>query len=302
MRAFKAFITIALVSCAIIAGLLFTRTSRSATEDRALEADRALQTAYAKSDMTTVKKLLDDEFRWIDTGGIMYERADALRANLKPLVPMTADTKITEHQYGKVVWIQHNLEHKFAAYFWVQRPQGWRLLHVNEIEAHPAVPGENSRPTFTIPCVNPCKELPWNPLSADEKAAIEGWQDQESGTGRRLMHMGDHVFTISSTTMNPQQTVPASGLTKIEPPTPEHPFVSTTPAIYVKTWDFGDTVVAIMLQPTWGGKPYWSSRVFANHNGLWKMEESYHTTVTAAPQMQYVPNQKWETETSSVGN
>lgn len=182
----------------------------------------------------------------------------------------------------------------------MQRPQGWRLLHVNEIDAHPAVRGENARPTFTIPCINPCKQLPWKPLSASEKAAVEGWQDQESGTGRRLMHMGDHVFTISSNTMNPQQTVPASGPTKVEPPTPEHPFISTTPAIYVKTWDFGDSVVAIMLQPTWGGKPYWSSRVYANHNGFWKMEESYHTTVSAAPRMQYVPDQKWET--SSAGN
>jgi hypothetical protein len=295
----KRFMMIAVVLFAVTAALLVVQTSRSATDDAALQADRALQTAYAKGDAATVRKLLDDEFRWIDTDGVMYERADALRANLKPLVPMTADTKITEHQYGKVVWIQHNLEHKFAAYFWVQRPMGWRLLHVNEIEARPGVPGENSRPTFTIPCMNPCKQLPWKPLSASEKAAIQGWQDQESGTGRRLMHMGDHVFTISSTTMNPQQTVPASGPTNVEPPTPERPFVSTTPAIYVKTWDFGDSVVAIMLQPTWGGKPYWSSRVFANHNGFWKMEESYHTTVNAAPRMQYVPDQKWETSSAS---
>jgi len=60
--------------------------------------------------------------------------------------------------------------------------------------------------------------------------------------------------------------------------------------VWVRTWDFGDAVVAVMLQPTWGGKPYWSSRVFGNHNGFWKMEESYHTTIQAAPRMQYVPN------------
>ena len=77
--------------------------------------------------------------------------------------------------------------------------------------------------------------------------------------------------------------------TTIARPTPEHPFVSTTPAIYVKTWDFGDSVVAIMLQPTWGGKPYWSSRVFANHNGFWKMEESYHTTIQASLRMTALP-------------
>jgi hypothetical protein len=61
-----------------------------------MQADRALQVSYAKSDTAMIKKLLDDEFRWIDKDGIMYERADALRANLKPLVPMSADTKVAE--------------------------------------------------------------------------------------------------------------------------------------------------------------------------------------------------------------
>lgn len=295
----KRFMPIALALCTISAGLLAAQTTKPAEEDAIVKADRALAAAYAKGDIATIKKMLDQEFTWIDTDGIMYERADTFRANLKPLVPMNADTKITEHKYGKVVWIQDNVGHKYAAHFWVQRPEGWRLLHVNEIEAHPAVPGENSRPTFTIPCINPCKELPWKPLSANEKAAIEGWQEQESGTGHRLMHMGDNVWTISSNTMNPQQTVPASGPTKVDPPTPGHPFISTTPAVYVRTWDFGDAVVAIMLQPTWGGKPYWSSRVFGNHNGFWKMEESYHTTIQAAPRMQYVPNTE---ESSKSGN
>jgi hypothetical protein len=103
------------------------------------------------------------------------------------------------------------------------------------------------------------------------------------------MHMGDHVWTISSNTMKPTQTVPSNEPTKVETPTPDRPFISTTPAVWVRTWDFGDAVVAIMLQPTWGGKPYWSSRVLGNHNGFWKMEESYHTTIQAAPRMQAVP-------------
>jgi len=131
--------------------------------------------------------------------------------------------------------------------------------------------------------------LPYKPLSASEKAAIENWQDQESGTGHHDMHMGDHVVVINSTTATPRQSPTATGPTKVNPPTAERPFVSTTPALWARTWDFGDAVVAIMLQPTWGGKAYWSSRVFANHNGLWKMEESYHTTIQAAPRMTAVP-------------
>jgi hypothetical protein len=219
----------------------------------------------------------------------MWARKDALRARLKPLLPVASDVKITEHKYGKVVWIQNNQGNKFAAHVWVQRPAGWRLLHTNEIATRPAEPGATARPNFTIPCINPCKELPYKPLSASEKAAIDSWQDQESGTGHHDMHIGDNVVVISSNTTTPRQSATATGPTKVTPPTADRPFVSTTPALWARTWDFGDAVFAIMLQPTWGGKAYWSSRVFGNHNGFWKMEESYHTTIQAAPRMTAVP-------------
>lgn len=285
----KRYAMIAFGLCTVLAAGLLAAQSKPA-DDEIVKADKTLEMAYAKGDHATINKLLDPEFSWIDTDGIMWERADTFRANLKPLVPMTDETKITEHKYGKVVWIQDNIGNKYAAHFWVQRPEGWRLLHVNEIEARPEQPGEMSKPTFTIPCINPCKQLPWKALSPSEKAAIENWQDQESGTGHHDMHMGDHVVVIGSNTMNPKPSPTATGPTKVNPPTPDRPFVSTTPALWVRTWDFGDSVVAIMLQPTWGGKAYWSSRVFANHgNGFWKMEESYHTTIQAAPMMQAVP-------------
>ena len=59
--------------------------------------------------------------------------------------------------------------------------------------------------------------------------------------------------------------------------------------MWVRSWDFGDAVVAIMVQPTDGGKAYWSSRVYGNHDGFWVMEESYHNTIKASPVMVGVP-------------
>lgn len=287
----KRYISIVMVLCAVSAGLLAAQTKQTDanTNDPVVQADQALVAAFYKGDKATVNKYLDADFSWIDTDGIMWAREDALRAGLKPLVPVASDVKITEHKYGKVVWIQDNQGNKFAAHFWVQRPEGWRLLHTNEIATRPAEPGENTRANFTIPCINPCKELPYKALSASEKAAIENWQDQESGTGHHDMHMGDNVVVISSTTATPRPSPTATGPTKVTPPTADRPFISTTPALWARTWDFGDAVVAIMLQPTWGGKAYWSSRVFGNHNGFWKMEESYHTTIQAAPRMTAVP-------------
>jgi len=131
--------------------------------------------------------------------------------------------------------------------------------------------------------------VPYKPISDNEKAVLANWQDQESGTGHHDMHMGDNVVVISSNTSTPRPSPTATGPTKVNPPTADRPFISTTPALYVRSWDFGDSVVMIMLQPTWGGKAYWSSRVFGNHNGFWKMEESYHTTFQSAPRMQAMP-------------
>jgi hypothetical protein len=286
-------LAVAVVLCAVSAGLLAAQASKPASGESAVQADRALGAAFEKGDSTVVNKLLDAEFTWIDTDGIMWERADALRAGLKPLVPNGSDVKTLEHRYamGKVAWIQNNQGNKYAAHIWVQRPAGWRLLHVNEIATRPADPVASVRPDYAVPCINPCKEVPYKPISASEKAALAGWQDQEgvNGPGHHDMHIGDNVVVISSTTTTPRASATAPGPTPVSPAAANRPQVGAAPALWVRTWDFGDAVVAIMLQPTYGGKAYWSSRIFGNHNGLWKMEESYHTTIQASPRMTALP-------------
>jgi hypothetical protein len=223
----------------------------------------------------------------------MYERPDALRAGLKPLISNGGDVKTIEHKYagGKVVWVQNNLGNKWAAHIWVQRPAGWRLLHANEIATRPADPVGNVRPDYAVPCTNPCHEVPYKPISASEQAALAAWQDQEgaNGPGHHDMHIGDNVVVISSTTTTPRPSATAPGPTPVNPAAANRPPVGAAPALWVRTWDFGDAVVAIMIQPTYGGKAYWSSRIFGNHNGFWKMEESYHTTIQASPRMTALP-------------
>jgi hypothetical protein len=288
-------LAVALVMCAGFAGLLAARTTKlaAAAETSAVQADRSLGAAYEKGDNAAVSRLLDAEFTWIDTDGIMYERPDALRANLKPLIPNAGDVKTIEHKYagGRVVWVQNNQGNKWAAHIWVQRPAGWRLLHANEIATRAADPNANVRPDYAVPCINPCREVPYKPISAGEQAALAAWQDQEgaNGPGHHDMHIGDNVVVISSTTTTPRRSATASGPTPVNPAAANRPPVGAAPALWVRTWDFGDAVVAIMIQPTYGGKAYWSSRIFGNHNGFWKMEESYHTTIQASPRMTALP-------------
>ena len=276
--------------CVGSAGILFAQ-AKPAGDDVVVQADKALAAAYAKGDMAAAAKFFDNDFSWITTDGIMMERPDVLRAGLKPLVT-GADMKIIEFKYGdRVVWIQNSQGQKFAAHFWVKRPEGWRLLHINEIAVQPAEPGANYRAPYSIPCDNPCKEVPYKPLSASEKAMLAAWQDQEGGTGRHDIHMGDNLIAVNSNSdgaarQAAQQTAARGGAAgrgagaaaagQGAAPAGADGTVATgrftvgaAPALWGRSWDFGDAVVVIMVQPTYGGKAYWSSRIFGNHNGFW---------------------------------
>jgi hypothetical protein len=298
----KVHMSLALVLCAVSAPFALAKAKTSATADPALQADRTLTMALEKGDRAVANKLLDADFNWIDTDGINWSRADALRAGLKPLVGVGPDVKITEYYYGRsVAWIQHNEgKNKFAAHFWVRRPSGWRLLLTNEIDVRPASEEQMVRPNYEVPCINPCKEIPFKSLTASEKAMLAAWQDQESGNGDHDMYMGKDLLVVNSYSNGfarraRQKAMEAAG--KIKPhmaPNPANagrPKVGAAPALYVREWDFGDAIVTLMLQPTYGGKAYWSTRIFsdAGHKGFWKMEQSYHTFVQASPVMTAVP-------------
>lgn len=280
------------IVCGVAGLALLTPKPAAGADDPVVQADRALVQALEKGNRAVAEKLLDVDFSWIDSQGVMWAKEDAFRAGLKPLVGSDDDIKITEHKYGKVIWIQKNQGDRYVAHFWVQRPQGWRLLHTNEINVNPAAAVHQIRPNFEVPCINPCQQMPYKPESPSEKAAMEGWLDQEADTGNHDAHLGENLRAVHSEAgMQPPKAerVAATQRAKADPANRNRPAVAVAPVLWARTWDFGDTVVAVMLQPTYGGKAYWASRIFANHNGFWMMEESYHTTIQASPIMTAVP-------------
>jgi hypothetical protein len=70
---------------------------------------------------------------------------------------------------------------------------------------------------------------------------------------------------------------------------------SVSPALWMRSWNFGAAVVSIACQPNDGGKSYWASRVFAKiKNGLSQTMEGYHTTIHASPILSVIPQGKKE--------
>jgi hypothetical protein len=267
----------------------------SAADDPVAKADKAATAALAKGDKTMANKWLDPDFTWIDSQGIMWFKTDAFRAAIKPLVS-ESDAKIIEHKYGKsVVWIQWNSGRDYAAHFWVKRPSGWKLLHMTEIASVPKRDFQTVAPTYDIPCNNPCKAVPYKPLSAGEKAALDEWQEQESSQANWEKHVADNMDQRVVSTYggaSPSKADRIAGMNKRRAANPNAPKVGAAPALFIRTWDFGDAVVMIACQPTYGDKAYWSSRVLApNADGLWQMMESYHNFIQASPVMNATPNQ-----------
>jgi hypothetical protein len=221
----------------------------------------------------------------------MWAKDDAFRAGLKPLVGSGSDVKIIEHKYGKVVWIQESAGNNYVAHFWVERPKGWRLLHTTEIAVRER-DFEPVRPTYDVPCENPCKAVPYKPLSPGEKAALDEWQEQESSQAGWEKHVADNFDQRVVSTYggpSPSKADRIAARNKRMQADPNAPKVGAAPALWIRTWDFGGAVVMLSCQPTYGEKAYWSSRVLAPVNGLWQMVESYHNYIKASPVMTAVP-------------
>jgi hypothetical protein len=267
-----------------------------AADDAVVTADKAVAAALAKGDKVAANKYLDPDFSWIDSEGIMWAKEDAFRAGLKPILTESADNKITEHKYGKsVVWIQWNQGNKYSARFWVKRASGWKLLHTTEIAAMAKRDFQMVEPTYDIPCNNPCGAVPYKPLTPGEKAALDEWQEQESSQANWEKHVADNMDQRAVSTYggaSPSKADRIIGMNKRKAANPNAPKVGAAPALWIRTWDFGDAVVMVSCQPTYGDKAYWSSRVLApNEAGLWQMMESYHNYILASPVMTATPNQ-----------
>jgi hypothetical protein len=282
------------IACLGLAGTL--NLADAAADDPIVTADRAVVAALAKGDKAAANKWLDQDFSWVDSEGIMWSKDDAFRAGLKPLVSAGDDIKVIEHKYGnKVVWIQWNQGNKYSARFWVKRPSGWKLLHTTEIAAVPKRDFQTVAPAYDIPCDNPCKAVPYKPLSAGEKAALDEWQEQESSQANWEKHVADDMDQRVVSTYggaSPSKADRIAGMNRRKAANENAPKVGAAPALWIRTWDFDDVVVMVSIQPSYGDKAYWSSRVLAkNAAAVWQMMESYHNYVLASPVMTATPNQ-----------
>ena len=243
------------------------------------DANEKLIEALQTRDAAAIEPLLDADFSWITPAGVHRSRASVVASLPEPAIGRAKDVSVAVRRLGsKITVVQHHGGTTHAMHVWVQRPAGWRLLHVSEvIEGERVVYGGTM--IGAANCINPCKIVPFIPANATEKAVIEAWQAQQSGPEQWAKHIpDDNVARTSNGTYTKADRIAVQ-----EQQTRAGTVVAPGPLTWARIWEFGDSALMIALQPRAVGKPFWGSRVFELRNGTWMMAESYQTSIQEHP-------------------
>jgi hypothetical protein len=263
-----------------------------------LSANADFDAALARGDRAAMDALLDAEFTWIFSDGRFYGRSDTLQALPPSASSQTGEpVRVAERAYGRVraVEVASGLVRELR--IWVLRPEGWRLMHTNEIvqraprtaAAAPAGARPAYRDTVAVPaCDNPCEFVPYVPTTQRSRDALLSWQQQELGSHLMDMELWGSYVTddwISQRTGSPEnsKTGRINGtLARVEQGVTRS---AQSTVLQMRLYDFEDAVVMVALTQLLRGRPEYRSRIFV-HDGVradggarYKMAESYGQAV-----------------------
>lgn len=278
----KAFVVTAL--CAAVTLGISTKASAASGESAALQADHSLTDAAAKGSKAAVASLLDKDFAWTNAKGKTRTQAETLDALSDFAMDNQGDTDTQTHDFGEVERIVGTHHGDRFVRIWVKRPQGWRALIVldtpippNGYSNHPSPPRAADKN-----CTNPCKDLPFTPANAAQKAAMDAWLTLKMDEWHAVKtdwpkHVSETMLTISPgmyMTKEQRYDLLAKQYDAYGDGSPSAPVKS------MKMFDFGKTVIMTALHgPNAAGKPSYAVRMFVDEGGTWKIALSAQTNI-----------------------
>jgi Domain of unknown function (DUF4440) len=244
----------------------------------ALQADRALIHAFAKTDKASLNQLLDSEFNWIDSNGKSLTRTQVLES-----IPSLANSDVDPQVriYGNTAVIRASRGHMHVLRIWLKQETGWRVVLYQEVKQV-----EKSEPPTSSPgsseCDNPCKTIPIQPETPSEKEAIASWQ----GVMRAMANNDADAyapliadeFTATDTQHDRPYTKP-DRLAQIKKQNLAGVRFVPPTLLSAQMRDFGDTVMMIAREQRPGGKPYYNTRMWVKRDGRWQMLFSFNTRI-----------------------
>ena len=266
------------------------KAAGSVADQELRSADGALIEAIAANDRLTAARLLDGEFTWIDRDGRSRTKSELVPRLV--LLAAGADDDLTIQSYGRVALVTgtHRLSPDNAtALFsrvWVRQPSGWHLLLYQETTpAEFAVKDTRygaPRAQWPASCDNPCRSLPYKPLSSEaqeivaafmagERAAFEG---DAQGAGRML---GDDVLFVTPYRVQPLNK--AEGIAAMRNFSRPGQIDAPPEVASMALWVFGNAAVMSADEESSSGDRLRGTRIWARRGGQWQLAFSQQTLV-----------------------
>jgi hypothetical protein len=251
-------------------------------EQRALAADRAFVEAAVRSDTAALDKMLDARFTWTDANGRTLTRQEVLQQAPKPAITDEA-TQTTAHTYGSLESIQMHSGKDHALHVWVNRSTGWRMLIYQEVHLLDAPPA--SSPTVSrAACENPCKTMPYQPKTPNERDVLSGFQSLQTYTVTHDaknwgMYVADEFEAANS---NSDRTLTKQGRMEDLRRSQMAGYVPM-PVVDIRVLDFGMAAILISKHQPPNAKPVHITRVWIKRGGNWMEAASYQTRIEDAP-------------------
>ena len=276
---------------AFCVGVLVTlaiQCSSAARDDQTLlETDRA---AFGSS-TTSIKSdgdLLAPNFSWTDPSGKTQTRSEVLEdlrqgrglpndsdgATARGQVPPKASVKA--RAYGQVGVIQEDRGALYILRVWIKLSADWHLLVYQAVRIGTPASSEADKGD----CRNPCKAVPFQPQTEDERAVIHAYQSVEQAVAAHDSsawgsHIADEFFAVTSNSDRPlSKAARMAGLDN-----QKVAGIAPFPLVSARMFSFGDAMVMTSVQQPLHGLPLHVTRIWFKRDGAWLEAYSYQTTI-----------------------
>ena len=282
-----------LAAGAIGSGALAAQKGRTAgnaeTREALVAADHAFAEAAAKGDAKAAAVVLGPRFTWTNRDGKTWNRALAL-ANWKTLgVTAENESGADVRVYGRVGYVtgmgKIGSENVRFGRVWIEGPSGWKAMvyQANPVlpEAASTSPAAAAADKGPATCINPCKEVPYEPKTAAVHSVVASWQALETANFHHdaegwAAHVSDDFMLIRG---NGKVLDMADRMKTIHEQKAKSIVVRVPTAQWVRVWMFGDTAVMIAKHHLANGTPYRATRIWILRDGVWKLAISQQTVI-----------------------